>query len=86
MARLHIFPDDKIPPEIAANITNQIRPLRPVPSKLEDIPAEVQEEVPKVFELPKDFVLGSNLWGKPEPERKSVPIQYPFKPRSKEPW
>ncbi|KAK3908683.1 39S ribosomal protein L13, mitochondrial [Frankliniella fusca] len=86
MERLHIFPDDKIPPEIAANITNQIRQLRPVPKKLEEIPEEVAKQCPQLFDFPKDFVEGSNLWGKPDPEMKAQPIRYPYKPRGKEPW
>lgn len=85
MERLHIFPDANIPPAIAANITNQIRPLRPVPVKLEEIPQEVEKDCPQLFDLPKDFVLGGNVWGKPEPERKAQPIRTPYKPWGKEP-
>lgn len=85
MARLHIYPDDKIPPEIAANITNQIRPIRPVPSKYEELPKDLQAEVPHLFDLPNDYVEGSNLWGKPDPVRKTQPIPYPYKPHGHEP-
>lgn len=85
MERLHIFPDSNIPPDIAANITNQIRPLRAVPTKMEEIPRELESQCPQVFDLPQDYVMGSNLWGKPEPERKPQPIRYPYKPNSKEP-
>lgn len=85
MARLHIFPDDKIPPGIAANITNQIRPLRPVPSKYDQISKEQQAQVPHLFDFPKDHVEGANLWGKPDPERKAQPIRYPYKPYGHEP-
>ena len=85
MQRLHIFPDSNIPPEIAVNITNQIRSLRPIPSKLEEIPKEVASQCPQVFDLPKDYVMGSNLWGRPEPERKTLPIRSPYKPKGKEP-
>lgn len=82
MERLHIFPDSNIPPDIAANITNQIRPLRPVPEKLEEI---TDLQCPNVFDFPKDFVLGSNVWGKPDPERIGAQVRYPYKPKGKEP-
>lgn len=55
MQRLHIFPDENIPKDIACNISNQIRQLRPVPVRLDRIPAEEVEAFPKLVQYPVDY-------------------------------
>lgn len=55
-ARLHIYPDDKVPEEILKNISHQIRQHRVVPRRLEDIPLEEIEAFPKVVNLPAEHV------------------------------
>jgi len=57
MERLHVFKDDNVPKMIAENITDQIRPLRPIPKRLDHYSQEEQESFPKVFDYPKDYVL-----------------------------
>ena len=57
MARLHVYKNDKIPPIIAENITDQIRNIREVPRRLDSYTPEEIEAFPKVFDYPKDFVL-----------------------------
>ena len=57
MQRLHIYPDDNIPEKIKQNITNQIRPLRPVPKRLDHYAPEEVEQFPKVMDWPKDYVI-----------------------------
>ncbi|XP_066976164.1 large ribosomal subunit protein uL13m [Macrobrachium rosenbergii] len=57
MARLHIFPDDKIPDSILENISGQIRQLRQVPTRLDHIPEEEVKSFPRVFDWPEDYVI-----------------------------
>jgi len=57
MMRLHLYPDEDIPPEIMQNVTSQIRQLRPVPRKLEDYSEEEIQKYPKVFDYPDSYVL-----------------------------
>lgn len=55
MQRLHLFPDDSIPKEIAENICSQIRQLRPVPKRLKEYTQEELDKFPKIFEWPEDY-------------------------------
>ena len=57
MPRLHLLHDDVIPEEILRNVTAQIRQLRPVPKRLEDYSKEEQEQFPKLFDWPKEYVI-----------------------------
>jgi len=57
MQRLHLFPDDKVPPEIMANITNQLKQLRVVPERLDHMDEEKVKGFPKVMDYPKDYIL-----------------------------
>jgi len=57
MQRLHIFKDDKIPEIIKENISDQIRPLKRIPKKLEDYSEQELKEFPKLFDYPKDYVI-----------------------------
>lgn len=57
MERLHLFPDDKVPKEIMENISNQIKQLRPVPTKLDHIDEETVKNFPKIMEYPDDYVI-----------------------------
>jgi len=70
MARLHIFKDDKIPEKIAQNISDQIRPLRPIPKRLDHYSKQEVENFPKLFEFPKDYHF-PNLKKVPTPRIKS---------------
>jgi len=49
--KLHLLKSDVIPEDIKIKITGQIRQVRPVPQKLEDIPAEELAEFPKIFDF-----------------------------------
>lgn len=57
MERLHVYADENVPSEILANVTNQIRPLRVVPQKLDTYTEEETESFPKVYNYPKDFII-----------------------------
>lgn len=57
MERLHIFPDSEIPEDIRANICGQIRPLRPVPKRLQEYTEEEINSYPKVFDYPHDYIV-----------------------------
>lgn len=57
MKRLHIYPDANVPKEILANVSNQIRQLRPVPKRLDEYKDKEIEEYPKLIDYPKDYVL-----------------------------
>lgn len=49
-ARLTLLKNDIIPDDIKAKISAQIRQQRPVPRRLEDIPAEELADYPKLFD------------------------------------
>jgi large subunit ribosomal protein L13 len=53
---LHLFHDDNVPEDIMANVTNQIRQLRPVPKRVEEYSEEELSKFPKLFDLPDDHV------------------------------
>ncbi|BES96416.1 unnamed protein product [Nesidiocoris tenuis] len=57
MQRLFLYPDDKIPDDILANITNQIRSPRPVPTPLPDPASEEFQSFPRIAPFPEDYVL-----------------------------
>jgi hypothetical protein len=57
MQRLHIYPDENVPEKIKQNITNQIRPVRPVPKRLDRYAPEEVEQFPKVMDWPKDYII-----------------------------
>lgn len=57
MKRLHLFEGDVIPKEILANVSNQIRPLRPIPKRLDHYTPEEIKTFPKVYDYPKDYVV-----------------------------
>ncbi|XP_023331570.1 39S ribosomal protein L13, mitochondrial [Eurytemora carolleeae] len=61
MARLHIFPEDKVPEDLLENITSQLEPLRPVPATLADYSPEQRDKFPKVFDYPEKFVSRSQI-------------------------
>ncbi|XP_057371734.1 large ribosomal subunit protein uL13m-like [Daphnia carinata] len=55
--RLHIYPGSEIPEEIKSNLSGQIRPIMPVPKRLQEYSKEEIDNYPKVFEFPNDYVL-----------------------------
>ena len=57
LARLHIFKNGNIPEKIRGNNSDQIRPLRPVPKRLDHYTKEEVESFPKLFDYPKDYVF-----------------------------
>ncbi|XP_003742086.1 39S ribosomal protein L13, mitochondrial [Galendromus occidentalis] len=57
MSRLHLYADDSIPDEIKENITRQLRQLRKVPRKLDDIPEDERRSFPKLFDFPENHTL-----------------------------
>lgn len=59
-ARLTLLSDDNIPEEIKEKISAQIRQVRPVPRKLEDIPPEELEKFPKVFDYERPSYIDNS--------------------------
>ncbi|CAG9839447.1 unnamed protein product [Diabrotica balteata] len=57
MERLHIFPNADVPTSLLANVSNQIRQLRPKPKRLDTYPDEEVKQFPKIIDLPKDYIL-----------------------------
>lgn len=57
MQRLHIFPDANVPNELLANVSNQIRQLRPVPKRLDHYSEEEVQTAPKLIDFPKEYVV-----------------------------
>ncbi|OAD54652.1 39S ribosomal protein L13, mitochondrial, partial [Eufriesea mexicana] len=55
MEKLHIFPDANVPKEMLENVSNQIKQLRPVPTRLCDIPEEERNKIPRLIKLPMDY-------------------------------
>ena len=55
IARLHIYPDDKIPEHILENVTDHIRQLRPVHKSIEEYSQEELVKYPKIFDYPEDY-------------------------------
>ncbi|XP_043286931.1 39S ribosomal protein L13, mitochondrial-like [Venturia canescens] len=56
MRRLHIFENDNIPEDIHANISNQIRQLKPIPTRLDHIPEENVNSFPRIVKLPENYM------------------------------
>lgn len=57
MCRLHLIPDDNIPPELLANISNQLRQARPVPKRIDEFDEETINNYPKIMDFPKNYVI-----------------------------
>ena len=56
MQRLPLFKDEEVPQEILENVTNQIRQLRPVPDRLDQIDPSIVENYPKIIDYPEDYL------------------------------
>ncbi|XP_015597498.1 39S ribosomal protein L13, mitochondrial [Cephus cinctus] len=56
MQRLHIFKDENVPENIMQNISNQIKQLRPVPLRLDEIPPQEVAEFPKLVKYPENYI------------------------------
>lgn len=57
MQRLHLFADDQVPEEMLANVTNQIRPLRQKPERLDQMDQKKIDEFPAIMDYPKDYII-----------------------------
>ena len=55
IARLHIYPDDKIPDHIMENITDQIRQVQPVLKSIQEYSQEEILKYPKIFDSKPDY-------------------------------
>lgn len=52
-SRLTLLKEDNIPEDIKCRISAQIRQQRPVPQRLDDIPAQDLQDFPKIFDYNK---------------------------------
>ena len=57
MARLHIYPDDAVPDDIMANVTDQMRQVRPVPKDITQFTEEEVKAFPKLWDYPEEYVI-----------------------------
>lgn len=57
MMFLHLFPDSNIPPDILANISNQLKQARPVPKGINEYDEETIKNFPKIMDYPKNYVV-----------------------------
>lgn len=56
MQRLHLYKDDHVPDSILQNISNQIRQVRPVPTRLDHYDEETVKNFPKIMDYPQEYV------------------------------
>lgn len=56
MQRLHLFKDAAVPKAILENVTNQIRQIRPVPTRLDHIDETIVENFPKIMNYPETYL------------------------------
>ncbi|KAL8598667.1 hypothetical protein ACOMHN_013550 [Nucella lapillus] len=54
--RLHLFPDDNVPEEVMANVSDQIRQVQAIPKRLDQYTEEEIEQFPKLFDWPENYV------------------------------
>ncbi|XP_074034374.1 mitochondrial ribosomal protein L13 [Leptinotarsa decemlineata] len=57
IARLHLFPDANVPSSLLANVSNQLRQLRPMPKRLDHFQEKEVKQFPKIIDYPKNYVL-----------------------------
>ncbi|TRY63611.1 hypothetical protein TCAL_00434 [Tigriopus californicus] len=55
MARLHVYPNSEVPDEILCNVSGQIRPVKPVPKKLEEYSPEERQTFPQLWDFPESY-------------------------------
>ena len=55
IARLHMYPEDKIPEHVLENISDQIRQLRPVHKSIQEYSQEELKQYPKIFDYAEDY-------------------------------
>lgn len=55
IARLHMYPDSKVPQHILENVTDHIRQLRPVHKALNEYSSDEVKTFPKIFDYPEDY-------------------------------
>ena len=56
MNRLHLYPDEKVPPHIMSNIFDQIQGTNVVPKSLDDYTEEERKNFPKLIERSEDYM------------------------------
>lgn len=57
MQRLHLIPDANIPEDIQANISNQLKQARPVPTRIDEYDKETIKNFPKIVDYPTNYVI-----------------------------
>ncbi|XP_071444884.1 leukotriene A-4 hydrolase-like [Hetaerina americana] len=72
MCRLHLFADEATE-DILCKVTSQIRPVRPVPQRLDFYPEDFVTSFPKLMDWPKDYILHSQ---KEQPAAKGSESSY----------
>jgi len=57
MQRLHIFPEEELPEEILACLTEEIAQPRRIPKRLNEYSQEEIDAFPRLFTLPEDYKM-----------------------------
>ncbi|RZF44659.1 hypothetical protein LSTR_LSTR000611 [Laodelphax striatellus] len=57
MERLHLYAEENVPQDIIENISSVIPQLRDVPMRLDRMPEDQVKGYPKIWDLPKDYVV-----------------------------
>lgn len=57
MNKLHLYPDDKVPPEIMANILDQIQGVNPVFKSIDEYSQEEKTNFPNITDYPEEYVV-----------------------------
>ncbi|XP_052687338.1 39S ribosomal protein L13, mitochondrial-like [Crassostrea angulata] len=66
MRRLHIYPDEEVPPEILGNVCDQIQQIQKVPKRLDEYTAEEIQAFPKLFDWSEEYVMENISADKPK--------------------
>ncbi|XP_061531142.1 39S ribosomal protein L13, mitochondrial isoform X2 [Phycodurus eques] len=61
MQRLHIFPEDELPEDVRANLTEELPQPREIPRKLSEYTQEEIDAFPRLWTPPQDFKLRFSL-------------------------
>ncbi|XP_011603810.1 large ribosomal subunit protein uL13m isoform X3 [Takifugu rubripes] len=57
MQRLHIFPEDELPDDIRANLTEELPQPREIPRKLDEYSQEEMNAFPRLWTPPQDYKM-----------------------------
>lgn len=72
MARCHIYPDDKVPEELMANVCDEIRQVQPMVKRLDEYTEEEIRAFPKLLDAPEDYTTETIYRNEKESQKESA--------------